>query len=387
MTQEPADDEEFICRPCIKRQRQSAAAKARHAAQRAEARRSSGAATPTPPTTPLGIQIKTEPNDMMPEQLAVPVEVEVADVNSQTMDKLNLVVDKNPDEPCTPDDPTPCTKEQPEITAMETDHVMDSTQENLKSTQTSSVAASDQGVQAAANQTVESEDVREAVAPMDTSEEIISVVSTPVANSPEAAQDEPMDVQEPEVKSPMDRTLDAKTSESMRPEHNSERLVDKSPTPPRALSPELGTLQETPIMISSEPGQSQLEPSSPVPSAPIEPSTSLEEPSVTLAEPSITHAEPSVTHAEPSVTHGEATQHVPSDTSEPTDTLQEPSVTPEEPCVTEDEASVTQEEPGVTQKEPSFTQALSDNSEGAPVGEETTTQETVEGDASELRVS
>ncbi len=265
MTQEPADDEEFICRPCIKRQRQSAAAKARHAAQRAEARRSSGAATPTPPTTPQDIQIKMEPIDMMPEQAAPqPVEDEVADVNPQTKDKMNLVVDENqkvdPDEPCPPNDPTPCTKEQPEITAMETDLATDSTREP---TPTSTIAASDQVVPAA-EQTLESEDVQEAVAPMDTSEEIISVVSTPVANSPEAAQDEAMDVQEPEVRSPMDRTLETKTSESMPLQHNSETLVDKSTTPPQALSPELGTLQDKPIMTSSEPGESQLESTSPV---------------------------------------------------------------------------------------------------------------------------
>ncbi|XP_033647980.1 lysine-specific demethylase 5A-like isoform X1 [Asterias rubens] len=389
MTQEPGDDEEFICRPCIKRQRQSAAAKARHAAQRAEVRRSSGAATPTPPSTPHDIQIKTEPNDMIFEQSPLPLEDEVPDMNLQSMDNLNPVENEsqkvNFDESCHPNEPTPSTKEQPEITTMETDLSMDLTRE---ATPTSTIAASDGGVPAA-EQAVESEVVREAVAPMDTSEEIISVVSTPVANSPEPAQEEAMDIQEPEVKSPVDRTLEAKTSEltplehNSEPtplEHNSETLVEKSPTPPRALSPELETLQEKPITTSLEPMESQLEPTPLLPSPPVEPSTSL--------------AEPSVTHAEP-------TLPVPSDTSAPTGTLEErsltlqepsvtheePCVTHEEPCVTHEEPCVTREEPGVTQEVPNCTQALSDSSEDTPAVEDTTTKETVEGDASELAVS
>ncbi|XP_038061639.1 lysine-specific demethylase 5A-like isoform X2 [Patiria miniata] len=285
MTQEPADDEEFICRPCIKRQRQSVAAKARHAAQRAaEARRSSGSTTPTPPSKPLDIKIKMEPN-CLEDTTGTPMEETVPDIKPIIADMCDSSTEKTETQSLkdssSSETPMSCTDQK------SGGEPVTETSEDTKSVVAQVDTPSDMDKQVS-QKVMTSEETGDTVA-MDTTEEIISVVSTPVANSPiaAAASEEPMEIQFPDTKK--SDSVDSVVAEEIPLELNTGTSPEKPLTTSHpALSSEssVDTSVETPMPPSQEaPSDSQSPLTSTPPTAPAEPSTTADEPSVTHQEP------------------------------------------------------------------------------------------------------
>ncbi|XP_022082641.1 lysine-specific demethylase 5A-like [Acanthaster planci] len=300
MTQEPADDEEFICRPCIKRQRQSVAAKARHAAQRAaEARRNSANTTPAPSSKTPDIEIKTEPN-ILPGSSEASVKEKVPSTQLNNGDIQDSSAEKTetptPKDICSSETTVSDKRKQSGSGEKSTDEVTEPP-EDTKSTRANVDTSSDQ----VAQEVMDSEHSGDAVA-MDTTEEIISVVSTPVANSPvpEAASEEPMEVQIP----------DTKKSDSA---SNGDRILDT----------QVPDVEQSPLEVDSA-----VPPEKPLTTAPSQASSS-EEPTISLKQsapspsPSAS-VQPSTTLDESNVTHQEATPHLPCDKVPASDAQQDP---------------------------------------------------------------